>query len=143
LSSTEESELIMTDLMQHLQDVDGVSVVVRGEHKIPDISQFPAIAIIEGDDIVTEASRRGNKRQWDVYFALFVQGTDADDELPALGVFRQAFRNSIAEARSLLKPRNGLIFEVARYMPMDAEMGNFTVVQTLAYRIIYAEPSLG
>lgn len=131
----------MTDLMQHLQDVEGVSIVVRGEHKIPDISQFPAIAIIEGDDSVTEASRRGNKRQWDVYFALFVKGADADDELPALGVFRQAFRDSMKETRSFMKPRNGLIFEAARYMPMDADLGNFIVVQTLAYRIIYAEPS--
>jgi hypothetical protein len=140
---TEECELIIADLMEYLQTVQNCQAVVRGEHKIPDLTQFPAIAILEGDDEVTEPGKRGHKRSWDIYFALFAQGEDSDDEFSALATLRLAFRQKIAEFRPLMGRRAGTIYEIGRGAPGDAGLGNYVMVQALAYRARYFEPPVG
>lgn len=140
---SETCEDIIADLLSFLQDVDGVKTVDRGEHRVPEsLDALPAIIILEGEDDVTETTRRGNKRAWDIYFVLMVAGADADSMLYDLATFREQFRIRMAEFRVHMRSWSGTIFEAGRGTPVDAGIGNYVVAQTEAYRVIYAEPPL-
>lgn len=143
MADLESCELIIADLMSFLQTVDGVAVVERGVHKIPDIDQYPAIVIADGEDQVTESNRRGNQRSWEIGFILLVQGIDADDEFAALRAFRQVFRLKMQAFRKRTATQwHGTIYETLRGEPTDPGQGNYVIGQALLYRAIYTEAPL-
>lgn len=139
----ETCEEIIADLLEWLQGVDGQQTVDRGEHKVPEkLEALPAIILLEGEDDVNEVSRRGSKRDWPIYLALIVAGSDADSMLYDLATFRMAVKRRMKDFRGRMGQWNGSIYETGRGIPMETEQGNYVVAQTLAYLVKYVEPPL-